>query len=427
MTESAIAATAHPGASAPHLVTRRGFLVGAAGVGALGALAATVGRNPIESALGLAPARPAVTAAAGTLVLCTLYGGNDGLNTVIPYQDSAYLGGRGSLAYQPNQVIPLADGLALHPSLTAMKKLWDAGHLAIVRGVGYPNPSFSHFRAMDIWQSAVPETDVATGWLGRWLDGTGSDPLRALAVGPTLPLAFHGAKAQAGSIPAGPPSLPGNNQLRAAFTTMETPAPSQPPLQAAAAQSGADLIRISHTLSEALGTSSPTTKGGHGGGGASGGPLATQLNVVAKLIRAGVPTRAYGVSLGGFDTHANEKETQARLLSEVDQAVSSFVDGLASDPRGRGTVVVVYSEFGRRVASNASGGTDHGSAAPVLVAGSVVKGGFYGEEPSLANLDDGNLRFTTDFRSVYATVLERVVGVDPKLALGKPYPTVGFL
>ncbi|MBV9041841.1 MAG: DUF1501 domain-containing protein, partial [Acidimicrobiia bacterium] len=152
-----------------------------------------------------------------------------------------------------------------------------------------------------------------------------------------------------------------------------------------------------------------------------------QLDLVARLIKAGVPTRVYAVSLGGFDTHAAEKDTHARLLGELDAALSSFVSSLQGTRAGDGVVTLVYSEFGRRVAANASGGTDHGTAAPVLVAGPGVKGGLYGEEPSLKNLDDGDLRFTTDFRSVYATVLTRVLGVDATVALDRNYRPLAFL
>jgi uncharacterized protein (DUF1501 family) len=407
-------------------LTRRQFIAGAVGAGAAGAVGLTLARHPIESALSGSSASGS-TPKNATLVLCTLYGGNDGLNTVIPYQDGNYLGGRGQLAYQPHEVIPLEDGLALHPNLKGLKKLWDARQLAIVRGVGYPNPNFSHFRSMDIWQTGVPETSVATGWLGRWLDATGTDPLRAVSMGTNLPVALSGERAQAAAVPSGSFRLPGSAVEQSAYAAMAGTAPGEPPLLAAVAQSGADMLRVQHTLGGVL-DQAPT-------GGASGataepgrqGQLSTQLDSVSRLIKAGVPSKVYAVSLGGFDTHANEKQTQARLLAEVDQAVSGFVSNLQHDRHGHGVVVVVYSEFGRRVAANASSGTDHGSAAPVLVAGPTVKGGFYGEEPRLINLDSGNLRFTTDFRSVYATVLEKVVGVDPKVGLERSFPTLGFV
>jgi uncharacterized protein (DUF1501 family) len=416
-----------------HRLSRRQFITGAVGVGAVGAVGLTLGRAGLESVLSGSSSGSAPSGA--TLVLCTLYGGNDGLNTVIPYQDGNYLGGRGQLAYQPNEVIPLKDGLALHPNLKGLKKLWDSGTLAIVRGVGYPNPNFSHFRSMDIWQSGVAETSATTGWLGRWLDATGFDPLRAVSLGPNLPLALSGEHAQAAAVLPGPTQVPGSAAEQSAFAAMEVSAPGQPPLSAAVAQSGADMLRVQRTVAGVLGAGSGTAgvSGAAGTGGApdqrSGGEgtLGTQLDLVSRLVKAGVPSKVYAVSLGGFDTHANEKQTQARLLGEVDQAISGFVSGLEHDRHGQGTVLVIYSEFGRRVSANASGGTDHGSAAPVFVVGPNVRGGFYGEEPSLANLDDGNLRFTTDFRSVYTTVLEKVVGVDPKVAIDRRFPSLGFV
>jgi uncharacterized protein (DUF1501 family) len=170
---------------------------------------------------------------------------------------------------------------------------------------------------------------------------------------------------------------------------------------------------------------SPATAGAPAGDQSN--PLSRQLDVVARAVKAGLPTRVYAVSLGGFDTHADEKQTHARLLGQLDDALAGFTAALAGDRRGDAVVTVVYSEFGRRVAANASGGTDHGTAAPVFVAGPRVRGGFYGDEPSLADLDQGDLRFTTDFRSVYATVLERVLGVEPAVGLGTRFAPLGFL
>jgi len=419
-----------PGARRGPAISRRRFLAGAATVGAAGAAGYALARGPL-AALG---SRPSLDPSRATLVVCTLYGGNDGLNTVVPYQDPAYHAGRGELALSPTEVLPLGDGLGLHPRLAGLKRLWDAGELAIVRGVGYPDPSFSHFRSMDIWQSAVPDTEVSSGWIGRWLDATRADPLSALSLGPTLPLAFRGERVQAAALPAGSLSLPGTPAQRAAYAALERPLPGQAPLAAAVAASGAELLRVQATLSELLGpageAASDSALEGPGpktrvqGPGRSGpaGQLGQQLDAVARLIAKDAPTKVYGVSLGGFDTHTDEKATQARLLSELDAALSGFVSSVRSSRRGAQTVVLVYSEFGRRVAANASGGTDHGSAAPVLVLGPPVRGGFYGEEPSLTDLDSGNLKHTVDFRSVYATLLAKVVGVDPGASLEGRWP-----
>src|ERR1700722_6600364 len=177
-------------------VSRRRFLIGAAGVAAVGVAGTTALALTHKSwghLVSLAPAH-SPGAGRGILVMVTLYGGNDGLNTVIPYQDGAYLQGRPTLGYQPNQVLPLTDGLGLHPNLKGMKALWDAKQLAVVRGVGYPNPVLSHFRGMDIWQTGSPDTPIATGVLGRWLDATGTDPMRAISVGSTLPVLLTGER-----------------------------------------------------------------------------------------------------------------------------------------------------------------------------------------------------------------------------------------
>jgi uncharacterized protein (DUF1501 family) len=372
-------------------------------------------------------------------VLIGLFGGNDGLNTVIPYQDPAYLAGRPRLGYQPSEVLVLGEGMGLHPNLTGLKAVWDAKQLAVVRGVGYPQPNRSHFRSMDIWQSGVPETPEITGWIGRWLDTDGSDPLRALSVGATLPRALSGRRTSGAAVPLGALKLPGGPGVADGFAALERPFPGESALAARAAQVGADLLTVQKTLSAALATApSPPVNGGGGtnleaGGKAAPGKgqakngLGAQLDLVARLIKAAVPTRVYSVTLGGFDNHATEKDQHARLMAELDQGISGFLQALAGDPHAADVVVMTYSEFGRRVAENASGGTDHGTAAALFVAGASVKGGLYGDQPSLTDLDAGDLRFTTDFRSVYATVLAKVVGVDPKVALDGSFPLLSFV
>ena len=415
-------------------ITRRQFVLGGLGAGVAGAAGLGLSRQPAPprtASPGMSPTigTPA-TAAGGILVLLTLYGGNDGLNTVIPYENGSYLGGRATLGYQPEQVLPLGDGLGLHPNLTQMKRLWDAERLAIVRGVGYPNPDRSHFRSMDIWQSAVPDDQVVTGWVGRWLDATGNDPLRAVSVGGSLPRIFGGDKAAGAAVPVGELALPGSPAVRGAFAAVSRPSPGASPLAARVSQSGKDLLAVDDALAHLL---AGQPENGDAAGSTSlegtGGPnaLLPQLQLVARLVKAGSPTRVYGVSLGGFDTHANEKETHARLLGDVDEAVGAFFTSLEGSPQGARVVLVAYSEFGRRVAVNGSNGTDHGTAAPMFVAGAPVKGGFYGDEPSLTNLDNGDLKFTTDFRSVYATLLEELIGVEAKAALGRPFTPVPFL
>ena len=420
-------------------ITRRQFVLGGLGAGVAGAAGLSLTRDPRKPgqpspatgtpAAGAPSAR--TPAAGGILVLLTLYGGNDGLNTVIPYENGSYLGGRATLGYQPDQVLPLADGLGLHPNLTHLKGLWDAKRLAIVRGVGYPNPDRSHFRSMDIWQSAMPDQQVVTGWVGRWLDVTGNDPLRAVSVGGSLPRTFGGEKAAGAAVPVGELTLPGSPAVRAAFAAVSEPSAGASPLAARVAQSGKDLLTVDDAIAHLLagqpdnGEAAAGSTSLEGTGGANS--LRPQLELVARLVKAGSPTRVYGVSLGGFDTHANEKETHAGLLADIDEAVGAFFKSLEGSPQGARVVLVAYSEFGRRVAANGSNGTDHGTAAPMFVAGAPVKGGFYGDEPSLTDLDNGDLKFTTDFRSVYATLLEELIGVEAKASLGRAFTPVPFL
>ncbi len=408
----------------PHL-SRRKFLIGAAAVGgaALGGTTLFVTRPWDDPTAAPAPAAAATPAREGPLVLISLYGGNDGLNTVIPYSDSAYHAARPSLGYSPDQVLPLADGLGLNPRLKGLQTLWNAKQLAIVRGVGYPDPNLSHFASMDIWQTANPTDGTGPGWLGRWLDATGDDPMRAISVGATLPPLLRGEKQSATAITAVRITVPGAPGFQTAFASLQGPGPDRTGLLSEVATTGADLLAVKGRLDALHATTATATDTG-----ATRAGLAGQLAIVAALINAGAPTNVYQVSLSSFDTHAAEKANHERLLSELDGALTGFLGAVAGSPAGRKAVVMTFSEFGRRPVENASGGTDHGAAAPLFVAGHQVKGGqFYGEEPSLTSLDaDGNPRYNVDFRSVYATVLERVVGVDATSVLGGRFATLPF-
>ena len=431
-------------------LSRRKFLALAGGFGALGPLGSMLSPRAWDSLVGGGTAHASgtgrrITSSTGrTLVILTLYGGNDGLNTVIPYQDRNYATYRGSLAVTDSAVLPVGDGYGLHPSLTGFKKLWDAGQLAIVQGVGFANPNYSHFESMDIWQSGVPDTPVGSGWLGRWLDSTKANPLRAISIGPTVPNALIGEKVQATAVPVGMFQLPSGPTGQALYTSMAHAATGGSHLLHEAANSNRNLVAVQraigsivdrtassnplHESADMLSGSESALAIANGGGGlTTGNVLATQLSIVANLILSGVTTDVYSVELGGFDTHAGQTDTQSNLLSEMDTAVSAFLDALAEDNRGKETVVMIYSEFGRRVWANASGGTDHGWANSLFVAGHPVRGGFFGDPPSLSKLSEGNLIYTTDFRSVYATLLDQVLGVDPRTLLRGSFSTVPFI
>ena len=408
-------------------MTRRGFLI-ASGVTGATALATGSGVITWNELFKRAAATP-LPSGAKILVLVTLYGGNDGLNTVIPYADGAYHTARPDLAYTEAEVLHLDSELGLNPAMTGMAKLWQNKQLAIVRGVDYPNPDFSHFRSMDIWQSGSPSTPVNTGWIGRWLDATGDDPIRAVNIGSVLPPLAVGAKCTAAALPLGH-LRPLPTDLATAFLGLGRTDPAD--------TAAAGMVTASYRAERAVATtfdpildSASSTPGvdAPSAAGSAGGSnsLKAQLDVVARCVKAGVPTTVYSVDLGGFDTHADEKGTQQAQLRVLDTAISGFLADMAADPRGRGVVLMAYSEFGRRVVANASQGTDHGSAGPVFLAGGPVRGGYYGEQPSLTDLNNGNLKSSVDFRSIYAEVLHRVLDSDPTRVLGPTPPELGFL
>ncbi|MEO6999951.1 MAG: DUF1501 domain-containing protein [Terracoccus sp.] len=358
------------------------------------------------------------------LVLLSMYGGNDGLGTVVPYADPAYHDARPELAYDPAAVLHLDDQLGLNPGLTGLAQLWSDRKLAIVRGVGYPRPDRSHFRSMDIWQTGSPEAPVPTGWLGRWLDTAGDDPLLALNIGEVLPPLAVGTKATAAALAVG-----GNanrtTPADAALTAFAVPDAADGPAARMVVASYAARQRCEQTVGSLTASDGADAPGDSGGNG-NRASLAAQLGLVARCITANVPTRVYTVSASGFDLHADEKDAQTAHLTEIDQAVTGFRSALAGTAREKDVVLMAYSEFGRRVRANASEGTDHGTAGPVFLIGDSVKPGFHGDEPSLTDLDNGDLKTTTDFRAVYGEVLDRMLGADPTRVLDKVPAAVGL-
>lgn len=353
------------------------------------------------------------------LVVVTLYGGNDGLNTVVPATDPMYRSLRPGIAYSENEVLPLADGLFLNGSMTGMHSLWNKNQVAIVRGVGYPNSDRSHFTSMAIWQSGILGA-AKTGWLGRWVETQPQDPLLAISLGSVLPPLLAGTKRSGSVLPLGGLKVP-SGSLASDCMKLSIESKNDNLLQSMAAQSMRDLFTVSGDITPILKAPAPaapdlpTAIGGNAGGDTN---LTQQLDIVAKLVSAGAPTRVWSVSLGGFDTHANEKGAQSILLGVVSQGISKFMSQMRATNRGNDVVVLVYSEFGRRVKANASEGTDHGTSGPVFVLGSRIKGGLYGEQPSLSNLKNDDLAVTTDFRDIYASLLEKVLGTPAERILG---------
>jgi uncharacterized protein (DUF1501 family) len=357
-----------------------------------------------------------------TLVVVTLYGGNDGLATVIPYADPAYHDARPGLSYKDTEVLRIDDTTGLNPSLKGLRQLYDGKQLAIIRGVGYPKPDRSHFRSMDIWQTANPVSPANTGWLGRWLDSVGGDPRLAVSFEPVLPPLLAGESSAGAAVPATEAKAP-RGVPAGVVTALGKPATGEPHLQARAAACFADLVAVDKMITDvkdavaAGATDEADNPATATGGGRT--PLATQLDLVSQCVEAGVATRVFSVSLGGFDFHADEKVAQERLLAELDSALSAFATRMGKTEHGRKVTVVVYSEFGRRVKANASDGTDHGTASNVFVLGPKIAGGrLIGAQPSLTDLDNGDLKSTMDFRDIYATLLEGVLGSDPDRILG---------
>ncbi|OYN98493.1 hypothetical protein CGZ96_09765 [Enemella evansiae] len=396
--------------------SRRKFLAWsgvAAGAGALAAGGGYAWTHPdvLRQAAIDSPLDPR----SGVLVLVTLYGGNDGLNTVIPAADRAYQDARPDLAYQPGEVLDLGDGLGLNPAMKGLKSLWDSKELAIVRGVGYPQPDRSHFRSMAIWQTADPRTPQPSGWLGRWLDATG-DPLQAVSVEPVLPPVLVGSRTAAASCPPKGLQL-GKGPTANPLAMLGRPDPADCPLQAAAARSLSEVARIGAALdpSAARAREEAQAPQGQGSGTGTGGQqaLEQQLDLVAAMIELGVPSQVYSVSLGGFDTHAGEKASLEGLLGHLSDCLSRFQQRLNGTERGKQVVTMVHSEFGRRVRANGSDGTDHGTAGPMFLMGRGVRPGFHGDQPSLTDLDNGDLKSNLDFRQVYANLLTRVLDADP--------------
>jgi uncharacterized protein (DUF1501 family) len=335
------------------------------------------------------------------LVIVTLYGGNDGLNTVVPYLDPAYLSNRPDMSLDASQVLPLSDGLSLNGTMTGFQSLWAANKLAIVLGTSYPNPNLSHFSSMAIWQTASPVEEISSGWIGRYLDGLPHDPYRAIGIDSTLTPLLAGNNRVGSMVPVGGLNVPWGT-LATQFEVLARTSGQDTKLVADAAGSIADLFALSSILTPVLKNAPPT----------SGSPLAQQLDVVATMITGNVPTRVYSVSLSGFDTHADELSQQNVLVGQLSDAITAFLTQVGTTPRADDVVVMVYSEFGRRVEANGGEGTDHGTSAPVFVAGNRVAGGFYGEQPSLTQLVQGDLAVVVDFRDVYASMLEDVLDTD---------------
>jgi uncharacterized protein (DUF1501 family) len=400
---------------------RRKFLIASAGAGAVGVLGG-VGALTLPDLMRHSQNRPPPAEDSGILVIVTLYGGNDGISTLIPYADNAYHDARPELAYAPGEVLRLDGQLGLNPALQGLNRLWAHNQLAIVRGVGYPKQDRSHFRSMDIWQTASPSEPVKTGWIGRWLDATGDDPLRAVNIGAVLAPLGIGEKHVAAALSDWAPPIP--DGMAKTLDALGDNDPHDTPEMAAVCEA---YRANSKTTPEFGRVVTGVAPGAQTTGSGNTQTLAADLDLVATCIEAGVPSRVYMVSLGDFDTHADERAAHQSLLKVLDDGLTPFLQKMRSSSFGKNVVVMAYSEFGRRVAANASAGTDHGTSGPVFIAGAHVKGGFYGDEPSLTDLDDGDLKTTTDFRDIYHELLSKTLHTDPEPVVGAGRRDLGFL
>jgi len=412
------------------------------------------------AAAGYAPAfltrtAEAVGAAADSRILLVLQlsGGNDGLNTVVPFTDDLYYKARPTIGVASSDVFRVSDRLGLHPALKRLKAEFDEGRMAVIQNVGYPNPDRSHFRSMEIWHTGSDNTQrrEVTGWIGRYFDAQcgGIDPRRradlgtiGLNLGKVMPQSYRNTSNVGLSLdnpetflwnPSGE-TLGLAKAQEAIFARLNKPQesamsgvrrnPSLEQLGGISADETGAIDFLKHTamnavvagdrIREILAKSKDAASYPRSG-------LAQQLKMISKLVAGNFPTRVYYVSQGGFDTHQQQAATQERLLADVADSLHAFYEDLRQQKNADKVLTVAFSEFGRRVAENGSAGTDHGAAGPMFVFGEKIKGGVHGAPPDLQNLTDGDIRHQIDFRQVYSSVLEDWLGTPAEKVLGKKY------
>ncbi len=397
------------------MISRRRFLTHSLKSSSLVALSTAVPQFVARTAQAAGPGKDTV------LVVVEFTGGNDGLNTVIPYADDLYHKARPTLGFTKERVIKLDDHVGLHPAMQGFKQLWDDGRLAVVQGVGYPNPDRSHFEAMDIWHSADPKRATPTGWLGRAAseaeNKSGGIPIIQVG-GSKSPLALAGAPGSGAVSITQKNSFrldlgsAGADRRRGLLKDLAKPAESDDLLNFVQQRQMQMLTAVEH-LHDLL--EGPNAVRAFGSG------LSQKLQLIAGLIARGFGTRIFYVNIDGFDTHSNQGPDHQRLLAEVADSIRAFFDLLKENKDADRVRVMTFSEFGRRTQENGSRGTDHGAASCLFVAGASVKGGVIGKHPSLKDLDAGDLKYHTDFRRVYATLLDSWIGCDSKAVLGSKW------
>ena len=360
------------------------------------------------------------------LVVCQLTGGNDGLNTVVPYANKLYYDLRPQIGIPDSKVLKISADMGLHPGLSGLAELYQKGQVAIIQNVGYPKANRSHFKSMEIWESASPESNLRYGWIGRHFDQQMAahpmNPVVALGLSTEKPRALDGKNA---SIPcfASLADLknmigdPDSERMLREIQGMDAMTGS--PTRAVQNASRSALDAISILKKQIAGYDQKTMYGND--------QFGNGFKQVAQIIATSPQTRVLYFKAGGFDTHARQPDNHEKLLTGLGNAVKTFQSEMEAIGRADKVITIVFSEFGRRAHENASQGTDHGAAAPMFVIGKKVKGGLHGPIPDLANLQDGDVKFTQDFREVYATALDQWMNGDSGAVLGEQFKHVDYL
>jgi len=381
-------------------------------------LSAIARADVLRAAGGMKPSGDTV------FVVCQFSGGNDGLNTVVPYADATYYQLRPTIGIPQDQVIHLDEHMGLHPGLAGLATLYKEGKVAIIQNVGYPNPNRSHFRSMDIWQSAAPDSYAKTGWIGRHLDQQLTlgplNPVLALGLSTEKPLALTG---QTASVPcfaslADVRQMVGDPDSERMLRAIEGGAGNSTTPTGIVQQAANSALDAMTILNKQLGVVKPGqtyAKDGFGQG----------FSQISQIILNSPATRVIYFQVGGFDTHAHQSETHQRLMKGFGDGVLAFQREMEAAGKSDKVVLMTFSEFGRRTHENASMGTDHGAAAPLFMVGGSVKGGFHGPIPNLQDLSDGDLKFAVDFREVYAAAIDNWMGGDSGVVLGQQFNPIG--
>jgi len=358
------------------------------------------------------------------LVIVQLSGGNDGLNTIIPYTNDIYYESRPNIAIAKNDCIKITDEFGINKNLAPLKHLYDKGYLSVINNVGYPNPIRSHFRSTDIWHTASDSNQyLNTGWLGRYIDVYGKKPYSGIELDDSLSLIMKGDVLK-GIATKNPTSLYNNTKTPYFKKVLDS--------QRDVHLSEHNLGYLYKTMIEAKSSAKyifETSKTYNSALTYPNNPFGKQLKTTAQFINSRVESKVFYVSMGGFDTHVRQEKKQNKLLQTYSEAMDVFVKDLEHKDTFKDTLILTFSEFGRRVKQNAASGTDHGAANNVFIIGkNLKKQGFYNEAPNLINLDkNGDIKYTVDFRSIYATILDKWLEVDDATILNKSYSKLGFI